>query len=391
MTDKTSLCLSVIVALALGIAVHTGYPWLIILSVLSPAIALVQPSRMAALLIAFVYYQAALCSLPGAVAGFFAPGIFREYLAWLAAAILLSLPWLIVWGNDHLCLRAVTGVLIGTIPPLGLIGWASPLLAAGWLFPDVGLTVGLAMTLVLTGLIAEAHRWTPVVGGIIALSVGCNIAVKLVHKQHPAPRWEGVTLHNSRNADAVKGYYQVLAMQSRAESSSADVIVLPEGSVDNWSAVTEFQWADTFSDLQRKHHIVLIGATSLEGGRRYHNGFVIRGQQVDRFEQRVPAPLAMWVPFSTSVGAPLRLFAPGTVKVGKDRVGVLVCYEMTIPWPAIATLAEDPTRLVGLANDWWSASTPSVPRWQATALEGWARLAGIESTLAINLPKAVRQ
>ncbi len=379
---------SIAAALALGLGVRTGHPGLVILSVLSPVLFMRQRNRRGAWLCTMAYYFGAISALPQAVTGFFGPGDARAIGLYVVAVSLLCLPWLLIWGTNYLFLRSITGVLLGVIPPLGLIGWASPLMATGWLFPGLTVFLGVPLLFVLIAITAEAVESVPyrfVYLALVVLSLDCNL-LYFARGGRASNAWEGVTLHAQANRDAVTQYAAVLSMQKRAAASTADVIVFPEGAEENWSEVTEFAWSETFRALRKKHQVALIGATSLEAGTRYRNGFVIRGAETDRFQQRIPVPLAMWHPFSQSSGVPLRLFAPGSVRVSGESVGVLMCYEMTIPWPAIATLSEHPNRLIGLANDWWAIEDPSVPHSQFTALKGWARLAGIPSTIAINLP-----
>ena len=56
---------------------------------------------------------------------------------WVLAAILLSVPWTIAWTSNRFhCLWRVPLALMATIvPPLGIIGLASPITGAGYLFP----------------------------------------------------------------------------------------------------------------------------------------------------------------------------------------------------------------------------------------------------------------
>jgi hypothetical protein len=56
---------------------------------------------------------------------------------WAVCAMLLALPYaLLCTAKTHQPLwRAPVALLLGVIPPLGLIGFASPLTASGFLFP----------------------------------------------------------------------------------------------------------------------------------------------------------------------------------------------------------------------------------------------------------------
>jgi len=103
--------------------------------------------------------------------------------------------------------------------------------------------------------------------------------------------------------------------------------------------------ASTFAQLKLQRTGLLIGTTipipSTEANR---NVLLSRGY-TERlsYVQRVPVPIGMWHLREQRRGFPLMLRFPPTIRVWNRRAGVLVCYEQLAFWPAIETLAHNPT------------------------------------------------
>ena len=109
---------------------------------------------------------------------------------------------------------------------------------------------------------------------------------------------------------------------------------------------------------------------------------VIVGAESGTFYQRVPVPVGMWRPFSrTSV--PVRLAGPGVIAIDRQRTAVLICYEQMITWPILASMLQHPTVIVGISNTFWVDHT-SIPRYQSSALRGWAKLFRLPYLSAVN-------
>jgi predicted amidohydrolase len=401
-----------------GFAISTGYPIGITASVLMPAIALRAESRQAAYRSALSYYAGALWPLVPGAKNFFGPGVspFAAFGFWAVAALLLALPWPLVWSRNtrQSLWRAPIGLALTVIPPLGIIGWASPLTAAGFLFPATG-WCGLLLCAFLTGALAV---W-PARAAIAGL---CTIAVmSLIHPAAPAAPggWEAINTHFGGIAhgtpNALVEYQAAEEIQGEALSAKAKVIVFPETVVPYWTTSTDAFWQQTLAELKASGKTVLIGAriprkawaerplydfsAELATLRRpaptptrspeterwsptYFNGLVIRGGQAGIFEQRIPVPVAMWNPLRPE-SAPLRLVGPGTIPIAGKRAAILICYEQLIPWPVFSSVLQGPEILIGVANDYWAVGTP-IPRFQRSAVQSWARLFGIPYVLAVN-------
>ena len=109
---------------------------------------------------------------------------------------------------------------------------------------------------------------------------------------------------------------------------------------------------------------------------------LIVGAESATFYQRVPVPVGMWRPFSR-ISVPLRLNAPGVLAIDHQRAAVLICYEQMLTFPILASMLQHPTVIVGISNTFWVDHT-TIPRYQATALRGWAKLFRLPYFLAVN-------
>src|ERR1700689_2653055 len=138
--------------LAIGLALSSAHPMGIILSVGMPALTLAQPTRRWSYASALSYYGGALWSIiPGE------RNFFGSDSSFLNAVVLWIVP---------------VGLILSVVPPLGLIGWASPLTSAGFLFPGSS-WLGLAGSAFAMGALAWRPKPTIVVLGGVA--VGLNL------------------------------------------------------------------------------------------------------------------------------------------------------------------------------------------------------------------------
>jgi hypothetical protein len=132
--SQSRVGLSPAAAVLVGLLISFAYPLGIAASVAVPALAMRQHTRRRSYTIAATYYAAALWPLVPGAHNFFTAHTSLELavLLWLTAAILLAAPWAIFWSGDRRSVpwRAALALLASVVPPLGIIGWASPLTAA---------------------------------------------------------------------------------------------------------------------------------------------------------------------------------------------------------------------------------------------------------------------
>ena len=162
---------------AIGIAFSTAHPIGIILSVGAPALTLAQPTRQWAYTSALFFYCGASWPIIPGARNFFGhrASVLETVVLWIVSSLLLALPWFLAWTKDRrqLLWRAPAGLMLSVLPPLGLIGWASPLTPAGFLFPGTswfGL-IGCAFT---TGALAWRPKLAIVV--LVTLAIGINLS-----------------------------------------------------------------------------------------------------------------------------------------------------------------------------------------------------------------------
>ena len=348
---------------------------------------LVQPNRWAAYRVALAYYAASTWPLVPGANTFFGQNsyIWQGVTLWLTASVLLATPW----GLSHFRtwparFWSVPVALTATsLPPLGLIGWASPLTTAGMLFPGTA-WLGIIAVLVLPAVIVyRRHLGLALAGALFVLANAIYL-----RDPAPPPGWEAADTTFGRSEfelpDPAREFRNAEWIQQRALNSNAQVIVFPETVVPRWNDATEAFWEPTLVALAARGTTIVLGTTiPVTASQQRINGIIIRGESGPAsFFQRVPPPISMWKPLSPS-GFPLRLTGRGTVPIADERTGVLICYELVLTWPVLTMSLEHPTILVGLANDYWARQT-SIPAVQRAALTAWARLFSLPKLMAVN-------
>src|SRR5262249_28934891 len=152
-------------------------------------------------------------------------------------------------GEKQALWRAPAGILLGVVPPLGIIGWASPVLAAGILFPAMG-WCGLLFCTTLTGMLAVWPRWMAV--AVIEVATIANLARPA--DQLPPPGWVAVNTQFGSIAhhtpSSLVQYQAALQIQQAAKSRHAAVIIFPETVVPYWTAATDAFWEQTLELLR---------------------------------------------------------------------------------------------------------------------------------------------
>lgn len=399
---------------AIGGLATSGNEIFLALTAIVPAIWLYQPSRWGAYLSACCYYAAALWQIPHVLRAMPFEQRPREsvcFIIWLCASVLLSLPWALAWSHDRrrALMLAPLAQMLSIIPPLGLIGVACPVSAAGLVLPGAG-WLGIAAVLFLPAALVVWPRTT---------ALGLSAAISVVHLAYdgapPAPKnWEGINTGREITEGIINRHEEIQEVLSTARQSGATVLVFPETAVAEWAHGTDLYWRDAIARLRASGKTVLIGSTVeiatpinplhavdfddaiavLSGDpgqspptgsgsqKRYRNVVLIRGEQSGSFDQRVPVPVGMWNPFSTS-GVPLNLTGPATMELMGHRVAILICYEQLLAWPVLTSMIQKPEFIVGTANTYLLRDT-SIPTLQSLYLRSWTQLFDLPTITASN-------
>jgi len=354
--------------------------WAIPLSILMPCLAASQRTRFGASAASFAYYASASYPVV-AVAREYSPSVGARALLWLIAAVLLSAPLVMCWtGRSALRPWTTTGAMIlSVLPPLCIVGWASPLVSAGVLFPKAG-WLGVIATLAVPGLLL-ARRTR--VAAVLAAGMAALFLNAHARPISPPKTWEAemTHIHRARVANDLEELSIEDHLQRVAVSSKRSVLVFPEGSVRRWTDATDAFWT---AALGGSHKILVIGAVQpIDGSANYNNSVVIlRDLERDTVHQRIPVPGGMWNPLVPKSFA-LNLFNPGIAHIGGERAAILICYEQLLAWPMLRSAVESPTQLIAISNEVWTAGTV-VPAVQHACARAWARLFGLPLISATN-------
>lgn len=418
------LIFAVAAALALGVGVsHAAVLAICLALAVLPALAFRQASRAHAYAVVSAYYLGALWPLAVGARNFFGSqaSLVSAVLLWVVCALLLATPYSLLWSGsrEQWVWRVPAALLLGALPPLGLIGFAWPGTALGLLFPGAGF-FGLLGWLLISGINAR-HPVT--IGFVLFWAVAAN----LLYLKPAAPAgWVAVDTHFGAIAHGTVAplveYNTVEAIAGEASRTPGAVVIFPESVVPRWTRATDALWQSAIEDWRRQGKTVVVGALiplamSPSAGEELReavmllrkdvpsdptipefrraaaslpvvmpyglrNVAMIRGAQTGSFEQRVPVPFALWHPFSAG-GARLNAFGLGVVPIAGERAAILICYEQVIPWTVLTAAFESPTVFVGISNDHWAMDTP-MAKWQELCLRAWSRLFGRPYVLAVN-------
>lgn len=415
----------------MGLAISMGHPIGMMSATGMPFACLTPGTKKRAFVAALGYYLAAIWPMVIGLERYLGRSVTFLTLAaiWISGAIVLSIPWMLAAtaNRREYIWRAPLALAATVIPPLGIIGLASPLTAAGFLFPGTG-WVGLATVGLMPGIILASNAltirqrciaWCVIVSLCVGLATGPRL---LGSRNTEPPRgWVAVNTHLGDVSQPFQDFVAAQFIQDTAAKTPARVVIFPESVVPRWSAATEAFWLQsldrsrlhgqilafgaglprrgqdniaTLKDLGRYDFAAAIDALKSMDASPVHltlgepapepidNAVVVAGAESAMYYQRVPVPIGMWHPFRrTSV--PLRLSAPGILDIDHQRAAVLICYEQMLTFPMLASMLQHPTVIVGISNTFWVAGT-SIPRYQANAVRAWARLFRLPYLLAVN-------
>jgi hypothetical protein len=380
------------IAVIIAAIAWSGHLVTIPLSLVAPLFLYHAQSRLHSYATLLFYYIGASWPLiPGARTFFGARGGIIEGISiCLGASALLAIPAGVLFTQNRKARPfAITAMfLLTALPPLGIIGWASPFLAAGVLFPGTA-WFGLILTLALLQFFGRFPVHTATTVALVAL-----VANGFYRAPSPPVGWQAI---NTQFGGAGQGDPDFLAefsaheeMQETISRSKARLLLFPEHVVTQWNEATETFWHGSIENIANRHASILIGVglpraigRRLASAKGYYNALIVKGEETQTvYFQRIPIPLAMWRPL-TDDGVPLNLFGPGTIQLQNQRAAVLICYEQLLVWPFLSSAFEHPTVLLTAANDYWAAHTP-IPAVQNASAATWARLFRLPILSAVN-------
>jgi len=348
--------------------------------VLVPLVAAQRGSRRR-WIAALGYYAAGSVPVVAAVTGYWgADHLPLGVAAWLGSSLLLSAPWTLAgrWPG------ALGALALTALPPLGVIGWLSPLNAAGVLFPGLS-WIGLGLLgLGFVAMHASAHRrriaMLTVIGAIA-------IASNLLYGEPSPPRgWTGVHTHlapsRGNMIEAIQNNQRVIDA-GIAQAKGARVVVFAEAILDDW-------WPGTRQQLALA---VPSGQLWILGADTSSSDAVVRVTQGHADAEPLVRSAGLilggnWLPWSSQTLQPAWWQRPFVIE--GTRVWAALCVEQLQPWTWLEAMIQRPEVILAMSNGWWAnASGAPIPAGAGLAIErassrSWARLLHLPVVWATN-------
>ncbi|KQU72408.1 conjugal transfer protein TraB [Aminobacter sp. DSM 101952] len=343
-----------------------------------------SPSRLIAALVSASYFLAASRGLPEGVSTYYATVPWHGVLLWGAASLVFVATHSILWtrsGQWQQTGRYLLASLLMVAPPLGIVGWAHPVTAAGVLFPGGGWWGLGAAVLALAAM--TTRRWLP--AALILSSLWLLSVAEWKNPTTPSG-WAGLDLEYGQRLGrdiGLEHHRELIEKAGAAAAKGARIVLLPENAIGQWTPTVARLWRNETKRIGVK---VMAGAT-IPDGPGYDNAIMVTsGNPATLYRQRMPVPLSMWQPWrvwSDGGGARAHFLANPIVEVDGMLVAPLLCYEQLLVWPIVQSMLGSPDVVVAMANVWWADRTSIVPIQKASTI-AWAKLFSKPVVMAFN-------
>ncbi|MFP3554129.1 conjugal transfer protein TraB [Paraburkholderia sp. SIMBA_049] len=397
-------------AAGVAIALLAWYPgrWLSVL-ILLPLIWSTTSSRWSALSLWAAYYLTGARDIPLVCERFFVghgelsanAAIVSGVAFWLAQGILLSAPWALLTPRTDAARRAwrvAAATVLVSVPPLGMIGWLSPLHIASVLYPGWQLP-GLALGACAMGTAACVRRsnGARVIG--ILLMAAAMVAHTFGQRPEGPAGWVAVNTSFDRldQRDYAALYTRteaIMAIAKRQFELGARVVILPEDVIGLWRPSVRYWWSSYLKQLARTDRTLILGVDLQDresfGGLsdnedlslRYTDSALVLGVGHWRFDSRQPVPVGLWRPWAGVSATPGDVMQ-GYLDLAGRRAAFSICYEDFLWWPHWRLFVDRPDVLISMSNGWFDFDL-GLGRIQQQSADSIARLADVPLLRAVN-------
>ncbi|MFP4893971.1 conjugal transfer protein TraB [Paraburkholderia sp. EG304] len=381
------------------LAWYPGHDALVLLAL--PAAWSKSRGRLACFTLWAAYYLTGARDIPVVCERFFAgyhdltaPVAFTLGIAcWLLQALVLALPWTILKPGpaasamNH-AWRVALAALVVTVPPIGIIGWLSPLQVASALYPGWRLA-GMVLGMAALG-VAGLPRWTRKVWLAGALLTALSMCAHWQWTPPDSPvRWTAVNTALGRfDQSTYPSLYartlRLRAVVERASAGGARVVILPEEIAGLWRPAMILWWRPDIERMRAAGQTLVIGMDIGVSTTpfRYTDSAVVTGAGRGRADSRQPVPVALWRPGSRTSAARGDV-GQAFLTIAGRRAAMSLCYEDLLWWPHWRTLLDRPDIVISLSNGWFDADL-ALPEIQQQGIASVARLAGAPLLRATN-------
>ena len=249
------------VSIVAGIVGWSGHILLLPTALAFPILWARAQTRWVAALVSAEYFLAASRGLPQGVATFYSSDLWPGLLLWLCASVSFVGVHTALWTKRSRVrpYHYLAAMVLMAFPPLGIIGWAHPVTAAGILFPGWGWW-GLAAT--TAGLMGLVTRMWPAV--MIAFAGFWLWSAATWTGPHLPDGWQGVDLEmgSSLGRDtSIQRHRDLIATVKVRGVGGSPMIVLPESALGFWTPSVERLWVKALEDTDVT---AVTGATTVD-------------------------------------------------------------------------------------------------------------------------------
>ncbi|WP_152975718.1 hypothetical protein [Ferrovum sp. JA12] len=320
--------------------------------------------------LALIYFAVGSVGLLNAFANFFhVHHSLVAILCWLSSSLLLAWPWIFYRSFYHLLII----LLLEAVPPLGLIGWLSPIDAMGFWFPGAGLSA------IVLAIMSFWIMDKPDFKGIFLLLLTIMSLNIVYTPARVPPNWIGVDTQTPLTVSPTRqiNYLKKLLHQIPRDKT---MIILPESIINNWFTGTRL----SIEQIMPHQMTLLIGVIAWHKHQPEDALAMIKhshAQKIPLFYSVFPVPFAMWNPFITS-SFPAHWW-PATSLIEQVKVNTIICYDQLLVWPWLSFLITQPDLLIAVSNEWWADSS-LIPDIQEKCRQSWSRLLNLPMIVARN-------
>lgn len=358
-----------VISLSVGVISYGQWWWTIALSIFFPVLLFRCESRIQAFTVAALYHLGATRALALAAGQFYGQDIFFGVVIWLLGNGINALVYAALWHSaPRIRLYTIPlAILLTSVPPLGIVGWANPLTSAGIFFPGSGVAGLFYIIGLYVCLASRQHSFIKV---FAILSLWCFASFKTPKINFVS----GISTNFQRTEDSgLEDFKRQTSLFGKVRSAKERIVLLPEGIVTGgWTEVGQRLWS-------KESKSVLIGA-ELKIGRP--ENIIVDSKSGTIYRQRQPVPFSMWRPFDSSSYA-ASWFENPLIEVDGKKIAPLICYEGFLVWPVVHSYLAGATSIAATGNYWWNHGK-EIPVIHESIVKIWSRLFSIPYTMAVN-------
>ena len=384
--NTTQTLLYIALSIAIGFIAWDSY---LPMAILIPVIWSKSTTKKTAWLVGVFYHLTASRGIIFGVPVFFDSTVLHGIAFWAVAGLIQSLPYFLCSyvRNSYIAISVLLIALI--LPPIGIVGWANPLTAAGVIFPGYGFA-GLFLTLCLIWFMVWLYNKNTILIGICAMAIifypliiGSRVMGN-IQIQGSITNFAGnpANLGDKFQRD----YQKFIKTYNQYSGSEFKTLVLPESTGGIWTDSTKHLWSRWQRNLQ-KDQVVVLPTLLPESNKTLKTNNTLVEMKKDEFnvlyKARQSVPLAMWKPWSKD-NVKNNWFENPVFEISGKKATALICYEAYLIWPVLQSfLSGNPEIILFVSNHWWSKNT-SLLSIQKTCVNAWASLFATQVVSAIN-------